>query len=83
MKRKEEIEEELEGHINLLKALGVGMDQPLVDSEGFPRADIDLYQIRETRQKVNMLKNDAKDILNKIEKCLHEIHLKNKPVTGQ
>ena len=83
MKKKEEIEEELEGHINLLKALGVGMDQPLIDSEGFPRADIDLYQIRETRQMVIMLKNDAKNILSQIEKCLHEIHSQNKPISEQ
>ena len=83
MKRKEDIEEELEAHLNTLQALGVGMDQPLVDEEGFPRADIDLYQIRESRQRVNILKNDAKDILNEIEKCLHEIHAKTKTLTSQ
>ena len=28
------------------------MTQPLVDDEGFPRADIDVYQVRTTRHKI-------------------------------
>uniref|UniRef100_A0A8C4TVS5 Nas2 N-terminal domain-containing protein n=1 Tax=Falco tinnunculus TaxID=100819 RepID=A0A8C4TVS5_FALTI len=31
---------------------GVGMHEPLVDAEGFPRADIDLYQVRTARHNV-------------------------------
>lgn len=30
----------------------VGMDEPLVDSEGFPRQDIDVYQVRHARHKI-------------------------------
>ena len=28
------------------------MTQPLVDNEGFPRSDIDVYQVRTTRHKI-------------------------------
>ncbi len=28
------------------------MDQPLVDREGYPRADIDVYQVRTARHKI-------------------------------
>lgn len=28
------------------------MNQPLVDDEGFPRDDIDVYQVRLTRHKI-------------------------------
>lgn len=28
------------------------MDEPLVDRDGFPRADIDLYQVRIARNKI-------------------------------
>lgn len=30
----------------------IGMDGPLIDSEGFPRADIDIYSVRHARQKI-------------------------------
>jgi hypothetical protein len=33
----------------MLDSLGVGMDKPLVDNEGFPRADVDLYTVRESK----------------------------------
>ena len=32
-------------HLDILKSNGVGMDDPLVDSEDFPRNDIDVYQV--------------------------------------
>lgn len=31
---------------------GVGMNEPLVDAEGFPRDDIDLYQVRTARHNI-------------------------------
>ena len=63
----------------LLNSIGVGMDKPLVDNEGFPRGDIDVYQVREARHKVACLRNDANDILNQIEKALHSIHANARP----
>ena len=60
----------------LLSSIGVGMDKPLVDTEGFPRSDIDVYQVREARNKVAHLRTDAVDILNQIERSLHSIHAK-------
>lgn len=74
MSRKTDIETELEGYMSMLSSIGVGMDKPLVDTEGFPRSDIDVYQVREARHKVACLRNDAADILNQIEKSLHTIH---------
>ena len=29
-----------------------GMDEPLVDGEGFPRSDIDVYQVRHARHSI-------------------------------
>jgi 26S proteasome non-ATPase regulatory subunit 9 len=47
-----------------LAALGpVGMDTPLVDAEGFPRADIDVWTVRHQRQAVIRLRNDLKALL--------------------
>ena len=66
----------------MLSSIGVGMDKPLVDSEGFPRSDIDVYQVREARNKVACLRNDAADILSQIERSLHDIHAKARGETA-
>lgn len=50
------------------------MDTPLVDEEGFPRNDIDVYTIRHTRSEIINLRNDRKNLDDKIEKLLGEIH---------
>ena len=73
---RDKLEKELEFNLNTLTSLGVGMDGSLHDSEGFPRADIDLYVVREARQKVNMLRNDLKSLMHQIELELHAIHAK-------
>ncbi len=72
--RRDQLEKELEYYLNTLESLGVGMEGGLLDSEGFPRADIDLYVVRESRQKVAMLRNDLKAIMKDIEQGLHELH---------
>ncbi|XP_023332707.1 26S proteasome non-ATPase regulatory subunit 9 [Eurytemora carolleeae] len=74
IKIKESIEEELKVLYDVLKTQGVGMEDPLVDAEGFPRADIDVYQVRHARHSIRTKSNDLKDVLNKIESGLHNIH---------
>lgn len=44
-----------------------GLTGPLVDSEGFPRGDLDLYRIREARQRFNRLNNDHCAVMKEIE----------------
>uniref|UniRef100_A0A8C0YFV1 26S proteasome non-ATPase regulatory subunit 9 n=1 Tax=Cyprinus carpio carpio TaxID=630221 RepID=A0A8C0YFV1_CYPCA len=53
---------------------GVGMDAPLVDVEGFPRADVDLYKVRTARHNISCLQNDHKAIMVEIEEALHKLH---------
>ena len=66
--RKEKIENELKEFGKVLEQEGnVGMYGNLVDSEGYPRADIDLYKVRLSRQKINCLQTDYNELLNKIE----------------
>lgn len=63
----------------LIQEDNVGMSGPLVDSEGYPRADIDLYKVRLARQQINCLKNDYKQVMNLIEIELGKIYSSNKP----
>lgn len=46
----------------------------LVDAEGFPRNDIDVYQVRVARNQIICLQNDLKGLLKEIEKGIHAVH---------
>ncbi|KAG6493838.1 hypothetical protein ZIOFF_048841 [Zingiber officinale] len=57
---------------------GPGLSGNLVDSEGFPRTDIDLSAVRSQRRRLAELQNDYKDITGQIEKNLQVLHSLNK-----
>ena len=42
------------------------MATPLVDPEGFPRADIDVAGVRTARMQINRLRNDLKGVMNEM-----------------
>ncbi|KYM99170.1 PREDICTED: 26S proteasome non-ATPase regulatory subunit 9 [Cyphomyrmex costatus] len=74
MKEKDKIESDLRALKEILDSNHIGMDESLVDSEGYPRQNIDVYQVRHTRHKIICLTNDHKDLMRKIEDGLHRIH---------
>ena len=74
MTQKTNIEAELESHISILKANNVTMQSPLVDVEGFPRADIDIYAVRGARVRIIELRNDLKAVVDSIGKALEGIY---------
>lgn len=78
VKKKDEIEEQIKAYYDVLEDQGVGVEGPLVDEEGFPRADINLYQIRTARHNISCLQNDHKQIMAEIEEALHKLHAREK-----
>jgi 26S proteasome regulatory subunit N4 len=48
----------------------VGVKGALVDSEGFPRGDIDIYRVRELRNRLSVINTNHKEVMNKIESLL-------------
>ncbi|KAI1333376.1 hypothetical protein F5Y16DRAFT_12244 [Xylariaceae sp. FL0255] len=70
--KKDNMEAELKALGGVLDSHNVTMETPLVTPDGFPRADIDVAQIRTTRSRIIHLKNDYKDLMNVIENRLHE-----------
>ncbi|XP_034941343.1 26S proteasome non-ATPase regulatory subunit 9 [Chelonus insularis] len=74
MKQKDEIEVTLRELKLILDTNHVGMNDSLVDSEGYPRADIDVYQVRHARHKIICLQNDHKVLMKRIEEGLIEVH---------
>ncbi|CAD6231704.1 GSCOCG00001544001-RA-CDS [Cotesia congregata] len=52
MEEKDSIESKLQESRIILENNHVGMNEPLVDAEDFPRADIDVYQVRQARSRI-------------------------------
>ncbi|KAL6465788.1 hypothetical protein MHYP_G00259210 [Metynnis hypsauchen] len=79
IKKKDEIEEQIKAYYEVLEDQGdVGMHAPLVDVEGYPRADVDLFQIRTARHSISCLQNDHKAIMVEIEEALHRLHARER-----
>ncbi|KAL5494448.1 hypothetical protein EMCRGX_G015784 [Ephydatia muelleri] len=75
IKRKDDIEEEIRTQLLILDGQkSVGMDGSLIDAEGFPRSDIDLYAVRTARNRVICLRNDHKIVMAAVEKKIHDMH---------
>ena len=74
IERKDNLEAELKALGAVLDSHGVDMQTGLIDNDGFPRADIDVAQVRVTRARIIALKNDWKELMNRIEKGLHDHH---------
>ena len=51
----------------------MGINTPLVDREGYPRADIDVFRARTLRKRFIEVQNDYKAMQKKIERGLVEL----------
>lgn len=71
-RKKDNVEGELKALGGVLDSHGVDMNTSLLTPDGFPRADIDVAQIRTTRARIIHLRNDWKELMALIEKRLHE-----------
>nr|XP_056715622.1 26S proteasome non-ATPase regulatory subunit 9 [Euleptes europaea] len=79
LKKKDEIEAQIKAYYDVLEdQRGVGMNEPLVDVEGYPRADIDVYQVRTARHNIICLQNDHKALMREVEQALHQLHGREK-----
>ncbi|XP_065884577.1 26S proteasome non-ATPase regulatory subunit 9-like [Dysidea avara] len=75
MDKKDGIEEEIKSlHEELENQGQVGTTGSLVDKDGYPRDDIDIYAVRMARNKVIRLQNDHKSIMKLIEEKIHQLH---------
>lgn len=60
------------------------MKTPLVDGEGFPLANVDVYSIRHARQTLICARNDRQKLTDQIEAMMLELHAnarQNAPLT--
>nr|XP_043635245.1 26S proteasome non-ATPase regulatory subunit 9 [Erigeron canadensis] len=86
MDKRSDLETEMNIIIERLTQPGApGLSGNLVDSEGFPRSDIDIPVVRADRSRLAGLRNDHKDITEKISQnieLLHSARLAPKVSTG-
>jgi 26S proteasome non-ATPase regulatory subunit 9 len=52
----------------------MGIDTPLTDRDGYPRADIDIYRTRTLRGRLAVIRTDHKALMAKIEEGLHKLN---------
>lgn len=75
MKQKDEIERQIVEVTEFLETPPMpGVKGPLVDAEGFPRADIDLVEVRKLRHRLACLQTDHCQVMKEIEVGLLNLH---------
>ncbi|PAV16975.1 26S proteasome non-ATPase regulatory subunit 9 [Pyrrhoderma noxium] len=75
--QKAQIESELALNLGILSSHNADMNTPLLDSGGFPRADIDIVTVRTTRVKIIRLRNDLKQVIDQLAVELANFHSSN------
>ncbi|OJD12576.1 hypothetical protein AJ78_06854 [Emergomyces pasteurianus Ep9510] len=68
---KTRLETELKALSSVLDSHGVNMSTSLTTFDGYPRDDLDIAQIRTTRARIIHLRNDYKDVMDKVEQGVH------------
>lgn len=68
--QKDAIQSALDAQYGVLRSHGVTTDEPLVDKDGFPRADVDVYAVRHARVRIIELRNDLKAVMDDIARGL-------------
>ena len=78
--QKQQLDARMATLSNVLTSQNVGMDDPLVDAEGYPRADIDVYSVRHARAQLRRLQNDHRALMADIEAGLTQLHARHREV---
>ena len=77
--KRQSMESEAEGIISELTTSDdpgvppMGVDTPLVDQDGYPRGDIDVYRARTLRHRLATLRTDHRSTVDEIERLLTEL----------
>ncbi|XP_026192028.1 26S proteasome non-ATPase regulatory subunit 9 [Cyclospora cayetanensis] len=73
--QRQMLEERMEAIASFLTSEGMpGLKGPLVDEEGFPRADIDVHAVRSARNQLACLQTDYREVQRKLEEILLRVH---------
>eukprot|EP00158_Paraphelidium_tribonemae_P005388 Partr_v1_DN27311_c4_g2_i1_m46732 putative 26S Proteasome non-ATPase regulatory subunit len=73
MAKRSRVESEMREFEQILHVNNIGMREPLVDAEGFPRADVDVFAVRNARVRLIELSNDHKKLTNELAEALNGV----------
>lgn len=76
IKRKDELESEIAALQSAIPSNAGSM----VDRDGFPRSDIDIYSIRTAQHQVAVLQTDHKGVMREIEQLMVQYHSEIRPL---
>ncbi|KIJ54540.1 hypothetical protein M422DRAFT_24488 [Sphaerobolus stellatus SS14] len=71
---KEAIQAELDAQFSILSVNNSTLNSPLVDPEGFPRGDIDVWAVRHARVRIIELRNDMNAVVDQLGKALEQVY---------
>ena len=75
IRKKDALEAEAESLTEQLSASNMGgISGPLVDREGFPRADVDVHATRLLRNRLACLNTDHRELMGQIEQSMLALH---------
>lgn len=57
-----------------------GIKSPLIDTEGYPRGDIDIINVKDKRRRLAEINTDYKSIMKQIEQSMTQLHQELPPV---
>ncbi|KAI8928039.1 hypothetical protein BC831DRAFT_450181 [Entophlyctis helioformis] len=74
VRKRDALDRELAELAQVLASHRIGMTEPLVDKDGFPRSDVDVYAVRHARSSIIRKRNDYMALTADIERALHHMH---------
>eukprot|EP00730_Choanoeca_flexa_P001968 TRINITY_DN10862_c0_g2_i1.p2 TRINITY_DN10862_c0_g2~~TRINITY_DN10862_c0_g2_i1.p2 ORF type:complete len:215 (+),score=30.97 TRINITY_DN10862_c0_g2_i1:223-867(+) len=79
MTEAERIQSRIESIQQEMTSMGIAASSQLIDADGFPRSDVDVYAARHLRHELSCLQNDHKAKLEEVEAAIQAWHATNKP----
>ena len=75
-KKRDTMEKEMVNIVDLLENMNgnPGIKEPLVDDQGFPRGDVDIFEVRKLRNRYACLQTDHKNLMRELEQKLYSLH---------
>ena len=72
--RKAQIEADIQTNVDVLASNNMKPDDSVLDSEGFPRADIDVLACRTAKKNIIELRNDFRAVMEQMSQALIDLH---------
>uniref|UniRef100_A0AAG5DR48 26S proteasome non-ATPase regulatory subunit 9 n=1 Tax=Anopheles atroparvus TaxID=41427 RepID=A0AAG5DR48_ANOAO len=77
VREKDKLDRKIQELGKILEVNMIGMSEPLVDDEGYPRSDIDVAAVRHARHDIICLQNERSALYEQFHQALGELNRRN------